>query len=244
MPWGVAASVAGAVVSSELSDKKSGGGAGSSSTSKEPWADAAPWLRDQIKTGQELQTQYQQTPFNAQQLAAYGNMGRQTDYVNNLVPDLLGQVSNQGLLGFDRSNPNRRVTPYTFNGSGNGLAGGAQTGLLANLTNPETVSQYTSAANPPAVAPPAPVAAPAGMFTAYDPAQAMMDARTTGTKATAMGYGGIGAINGGYGSFNYGDGIPQKGTQQYLDYQNFLLAGGDQLGLYANNGGKAGNGGA
>lgn len=231
MSWAAVGGAAVSVVGGALmSDSKSGGGAGTTTASKEPWADAAPWLRDQIKTGQDLQTQYQQTPFNAQQLAAYGNMGRQTDYMNNLVPDLLGQISNQGLLGFDRSNPNRRVTPYTFNGSGNGMAGGAQTGLLANLANPSTVSQYTSAANPEPVAAPAPVAAAPSAFTAYDPSQTSLLDQARLSLGPA--FSGNTPMNGGLGSFNYGDAIPDKNTQKYLDYQNFLLAGGDTLNRY------------
>lgn len=228
MPWGAVAGAAIGVVGNAMTDK-GGGGGGSSTATKEPWADAAPWLRDNIKAGQDLQAQYAATPFNAQQLAAYGNMGRQTNYMNNLVPDLLGQIGNQG-VGFDRSNTNARVTPYTFNGSGTAQPGGAQSGLLTQLTNPNTVSQYTSAANPPPPPPaPPPVAAPPSAFTAYDPSKTSLYDQAR----LSVGLGGSTGLNGGFGTFNYGDAVPDKNTQQYLDYQNFLLAGGDTMGRYA-----------
>lgn len=224
MPWGAVAGAAIGVVGNAMTDK--GGGAGSSTASKEPWAPAAPWLEEQIKTGQGLQAQYQQTPFNAQQLAAYGNMGRQTDYMNNLVPDLLGQISNQR-GGFDRSNTNGRVTPYTFNGSGSGMAGGAQTGLLSSLMSPLS---GTSAANPAPVAP-APVAAPApSTFVGWDQAAAL-DAMRNGEGMRPT-------VGAGLGAFQYGDQAPAPGTQAYLDMQHYLQGGGgDPYGYYNGSGG-------
>ena len=224
MPWGAAIGAVGSIASAAMTD--SGGGAGSSTASKEPWKDAAPWLRDNIKAGQDLQAQYQATPFNAQQLAAYGNMGRQTNYMNNLVPDLLGQIGNQR-GGFDRSNTNGRVTPYTFNGSG--MGGGAQSGLLGQLANPDAVSQYTSAANPAPVA--APVAAQSpSTFVGWDQAAAL-DAMRNGEGMRPT-------VGAGLGAFQYGDQAPAPGTQAYLDMQQYmqgmggLNSGGDPYGYY------------
>lgn len=228
MPWGAAIGAIGSVASAAMSD--SGGGAGSSTASKEPWADAAPWLRENIKTGQGLQSQYTAQPFNAQQLAAYANMGRQTGYMNNVVPDLLGQISNQN-VGFDRSNTNGRVNPYTFNGSGSGATGGAQSGLLGQLSNPATAGQYTSAANPPAAAP-----AAASPFTQQEswnrsdaPGGAIIATPDSLRQLNGMGIddSGLGAIKslGSYGSFKYGD-QPQRGTQQWRDMSEYLAMGG------------------
>lgn len=220
MSW---VAVGGAVVgvAGQALSKDKGGGAGTTTASKDPWAPAAPWLESQIKTGQGLQAQYQQNPFNAQQLASYENMGRQTDYMNNLVPSLLGQISGQGQLGFDRSNTNGRVTPYTFDGMG------SSGGLLSSLSNPATVASSTSAANP---APVATTQAP-GNFTQQTaetgPVVNGLYLTTDPNKPTAQAFG-----NGAYGSFQYGQ-QPEKGTQAYRDLQEYLAWGGeDPYGLY------------
>lgn len=154
MPWGAAVGAGIGLLGDAMKDDKNGG---AGTTSKEPWAEAAPWLKDQIKTGQDLQGQYAQNPFNAQQLNAYANMGRTSQYANQLVPDLLGQIGGRS-TGFDRANTNGRVTPYSFNGAGSGAAGGS--GGLLGMLSQSAMGNPTSAANPPPPAPAAPVAAP------------------------------------------------------------------------------------
>lgn len=233
MSWAAVGGAAVGVVGNMMTSDK-GGGAGTTTASKEPWSKAAPWLEEQIKAGQGLQSQYTAQPFNAQQLAAYTNMGRQTGYMNNAVPDLLGQISNQS-VGFDRSNTNGRVKPYTFNGSGTGAAGGAQSGLLGQLTNPATVGQFTSAANPPAAAPASAPTASTSLYRPFD----MYDATARGN--LTLGNGLRGTDNGGYGSFNYGEAAPVQGDPRFGDFMAFINAGGDELGLYTNrNGGVPG----
>jgi len=116
MPWG---SIIGAV-GGLLSD----GGGGSQPTqtqtvSKDPWSAADPWLRQQITTGQGLQGYYQKNPFNAQQQKAYGLLSQGNDYVNQLVPSLLSQISGQP--SFDRTNPSARPPPINFNTAGLGF---------------------------------------------------------------------------------------------------------------------------
>lgn len=224
MPWGaVAGAVAGSVANKALSSDK-GGGAGTTTASKEPWAEAAPWLKGLLSDGQAMQQQYQQNPFNAQQLASYESMGRQGAYMNQLVPGLLGQLGGQQ-TGFDRSNPNGRPAAFNFNGAGNGGA----TGLLANLSGSEGTGQYTSAANP-AAPPAAPVVN--GNFTQQtDYLAPSGSGLTIGNTGAAVGTG-----DGGYGSFKYGM-QPEKGTQAYRDMQEFLAWGGeDPYGMY---GGKS-----
>jgi hypothetical protein len=87
------APIAGAVVGGLMSD-----GGGSQTASKEPWSEAAPMLKYNLKRGQELQKAYEQNPFNSLQQTAYQNQFSNLDRFNNdLTPALMRQIS--GLLG-------------------------------------------------------------------------------------------------------------------------------------------------
>lgn len=230
MPWGVAASVAGAAVTSAMSDKgsKSNGGAGTQTATKEPWAAAQPWILNNMQTGQALQNQYAAQPFNAQQQQAYQNQGNQSNYMRAVVPSLLGQMSGQQ-LGFDRSNPNARPAAFNFNGTGSD--GSGQGGLLGLLTStPQSAVNLN----------PAPQAQAAGNFTqqtqSADPAQQYMSILRAGMTPEQMAKNGIdpmAGMNGGYGSFKYGSAMPQAGTKEYRDMQEYKLNGGvDPYNLY------------
>lgn len=87
MPAAILGPVAGAVVGGLMSD---GGGGGSQQTaSKEPWAPAAPWIKDNIRTGQDLQRYYQQNPFNPLQQSAYQNyFADQDNYRQSIAPQM------------------------------------------------------------------------------------------------------------------------------------------------------------
>lgn len=66
------------------------GGGGSQTASKEPWAEAAPWIKDNIKTGQDLQRYYQQNPFNSLQQTGYQNQFADLDqFRNQMAPGLI-----------------------------------------------------------------------------------------------------------------------------------------------------------
>ena len=82
----VAASVAGAAVGGLMSD----GGGGQQTATKEPWSAAAPWLRQQLEQGQNLQAYYQQNPWNALQQNAYQNTFSDIDqFRNSMAPGLM-----------------------------------------------------------------------------------------------------------------------------------------------------------
>lgn len=154
MAWAaVGGAVAGSLVSGAMS--KGGGGGASQTASKEPWAEAAPWLKSLLSQGQDLSSYYTNNPFNAAQTQAYGNMANQGAYMRSLVPSLLGQVSGQP-LSFDPGNPSARPQAYQFGGGG--LLGGDQSrgpnlGLLSGGgMNPVNTM--------PAKMPTAPTAAP------------------------------------------------------------------------------------
>ena len=82
----VAASVAGAAVGGLMSD----GGGGAQTATKEPWSAAAPWLRQQLEQGQNLQAYYQQNPWNNLQQTAYQNTFSDIDqFRNSMAPGLM-----------------------------------------------------------------------------------------------------------------------------------------------------------
>ena len=207
MPWSVAAAVAGAATSSMLAPDPTGGGAGATSATKDPWAPAAPWLKNNIKTGQSLQDQYAATPFNSQQLGAHGALSGQTAYMNGLIPSLLGQLGTQS-PGFDRHNPHAQPQAFNFNGMGGSASQAAQPsagpnpGLLGML-GASGGSGYSSAANPAQI----------------PSAIAPMGDETFVQSTDREG--------GGYGKFNYGDAMPAAGTQAYRDMNMYFNSGGD-----------------
>lgn len=206
MPWSVAAAVAGAAATSLLAPDPVGGGAGATSATKDPWAPAAPWLKNNIKTGQSLQDQYAATPFNSQQLAAHGALSGQTAYMNGLIPSLLGQLGAQS-PGFDRNNPRAKPQAFNFNGGGSQYAPqaaptGPHPGLLGML-GASGGSGYSSAANPAQI----------------PSAIAPMGDETFVQSTDKEG--------GGYGKFNYGDAMPAAGTQAYRDMNMYFNSGGD-----------------
>ena len=67
-----------------------GAGAQSSSSTRDPWAAAQPYLRQNLQNNANLQAFYQQNPFNQQQKTGYQNQ-------NNLIDQFNGQVA-PGLL--------------------------------------------------------------------------------------------------------------------------------------------------
>ena len=80
----VAGPVAGAVVGGLTSDGEQ------QTATKEPWKDAAPWLRENIAQGQNLQAYYQQNPWNNLQQTAYQNTFSDIDqFRNSMAPGLM-----------------------------------------------------------------------------------------------------------------------------------------------------------
>lgn len=107
---------------------------GTQTASKTPWEPAQPWILDNIKTGQNLQGYYQNTPFNQYQKNAYGQLFGLNNYINGAVPSLLSQFSQP--VGYDISNPLARSTPVQFPQMGllsAGSGSSAPAGLLGDL---------------------------------------------------------------------------------------------------------------
>ena len=80
----VAGPVAGAVVGGLTSDGEQ------QTATKEPWSAAAPWLRQQIEQGQNLQAYYQQNPWNSLQRTGYQNIyGDLDNFRNSIAPGMM-----------------------------------------------------------------------------------------------------------------------------------------------------------
>ena len=85
MPAAILGPIAGSVVGGLMSD-----GGDEQTATKEPWKDAAPWLRENIAQGQNLQAYYQQNPWNNLQQNAYQNTYSDIDqFRNSMAPGLM-----------------------------------------------------------------------------------------------------------------------------------------------------------
>lgn len=117
MPAAILGPIAGSVVGGLMSDDSQQ----SQTASKEPWKDAAPWLRENLRTGQGLQSYYQQNPFNPQQQASYQNIFGDLDaFRNQMAPGLMGFANKLMSGSYQRGGS-------TAGANGGGLlAGGAQ----------------------------------------------------------------------------------------------------------------------
>jgi len=229
--WGAVAGAAIGVVGSAMSNRGGGsqtnGGAGTQTQTKEPWAAAQPWIMNNLQTGQNLQQRYAAQPFSDAQNQAYQNQANQSAYMGALVPSLLGQMSGQQ-VGFDRSNPNARPQAFNFNGAdqaGQAAAAQNQQGLLAMLSRQQ---QAPVNLNPAPAA-----AAPAGDFVQQVQSQNPLDQYNsllrvgmTADQARQNGIDPMAGMNGSYGSFKYGSPMPQPGTKEYRDMNEYFAYGG------------------
>lgn len=217
MTWGAIGGAAVGVVGNALMSDKggSGGGAGTSTQSKEPWAMAQPWIMSNLVQGQNLQNAYANQPFSALQNQAYNNQNNQSAYMRALVPDLLGQISGQ-TLGFDRSNPNARPNAFNFSSEG------TLKGLLAQIANGQ--NNASALQNMPQVQQPK---QDEGTFTQQN---GIVNGMNGTANSNAMTGGLIGS--GGYGSFKYGMAMPTPGTQQYRDMSKYFENGGSDPNNY------------
>lgn len=128
MPEKIFAPVAGAVLGGLMSD-----GGGSQTASKEPWPEAAPMLKYNLKRGQELQKAYEQNPFNSIQQTAFQNQFSNLDRFNNdLTPALMRQIS--GLLGSNFQLPQSYMQAPQQ--APTGLLSPPQTGQTAQYAKP------------------------------------------------------------------------------------------------------------
>ena len=165
MPEAILGPVAGAVVGGMMGDS----GGGQQTATKEPWAEAAPWLKQNIQTGQNLQQYYQQNPFNQQQQTGYQNLFSDLDHFRSkMAPGLMQFANNAMTGGYQRPQYSKPGTAgyggatATNQGPGAGLAGLLSMGQQPSanqsygLVNFKESNPFTAANGIPP--PPAPVA--------------------------------------------------------------------------------------
>lgn len=111
MPAAILGPIAGSVVGGLMSD-----GGDEQTATKEPWSAAAPWLRENIESGRNLQAYYQQNPWNALQQAAYQNTFSDIDNFRSSIAPGMMDFANR-LMG----------TNYSRSGGGGGGGFGGQT---------------------------------------------------------------------------------------------------------------------
>ena len=122
----VAGPVAGAVVGGLTSDGEQ------QTATKEPWKDAAPWLRENIAQGQNLQAYYQQNPWNNLQQTAYQNTFSDIDqFRNSMAPGLMdfanrlmGQNYSRGATARMPMGNMQQTKPQAMSGLLSGQSGG------------------------------------------------------------------------------------------------------------------------
>ena len=116
----------------------SSGGGQQQTATKDPWAEAAPWLKQQIAQGQQLQNYYQQNPFNEQQKTAYQNTFNDLDNFRNRTAPGLMQFANNAMTGsYQRQSAVRPGMGAGYNPNAAGHEAGNQTpgGLLGGDDN-------------------------------------------------------------------------------------------------------------
>lgn len=101
--------LAGAALGSQDATQTSGT---SGTSEKSPWGPAQQWIKENINNGRTYQTHYQQNPFSAYQLSAYGNSKNLSDGFRGNMNSLLQQMNSQ--TGYSRQNPSAKPTAFQF----------------------------------------------------------------------------------------------------------------------------------
>lgn len=101
------------------------GKANETTTTRDPWAAAQPYMLKNLQNEADLQSYYQKTPFNAQQQQGYSNLlGDIGNFRDNVAPGLM-DFANRGMTSsYQRQ---RGGTP----GSGGGYGGAVQPGGMS-----------------------------------------------------------------------------------------------------------------
>lgn len=124
MPAAILGPIAGSVVGGLMSDGEQ------QTATKEPWSAAAPWLRQQLEQGQNLQAYYQQNPWNNLQQTAYQNTFSDIDqFRNSIAPGLMGFANklmgqNYSRGGAQTMGNMQQTKPQAMNGLLSGQSGG------------------------------------------------------------------------------------------------------------------------
>ncbi len=105
----------------------------SQTATKEPWKDAAPWLRENLRTGQNLQAYYQQNPWNSLQQTGYQNIyGDLDNFRNSIAPGMMDFANRLMGTNYSRGGATMQNKPQAMPRSGAQSGnGGMLSGLLS-----------------------------------------------------------------------------------------------------------------
>ena len=129
MPAAILGPIAGAAVGGLMSD----GGGEEQTATKEPWSAAAPWLRENIAQGQNLQAYYQQNPWNSLQQTGYQNTFSDIDnFRNSIAPGMMDFANRLMGTNYSRGGATMQNKPQAMPRSGAQSGnGGMLSGLLS-----------------------------------------------------------------------------------------------------------------
>lgn len=154
MPAAIIGPIAGAAVGGLMSD-----GGEEQTATKEPWSAAAPWLRENIAQGQNLQAYYQQNPWNSLQQTGYQNTFSDIDnFRNSIAPGMMDFANRLMGTNYSRGGTTMQNKPQAMPRSGaqssaqsgnggmlSGLLSGAQSGQQSRgSSGPFSVSPWQS----------------------------------------------------------------------------------------------------
>ena len=135
----VAGPVAGAVVGGLTSDGEQ------QTATKEPWSAAAPWLRQQIEQGQNLQAYYQQNPWNSLQQTGYQNIyGDLDNFRNSIAPGMMDFANRLMGTNYSRGGATMHNKPQAMPRSGAQSGNGGMLSSLLSAAQPGQQSRGSS----------------------------------------------------------------------------------------------------
>ena len=136
----VAGPVAGAVVGGLMSD-----GGEEQTATKEPWSAAAPWLRENIAQGQNLQAYYQQNPWNSLQQTGYQNIyGDLDNFRNSIAPGMMDFANRLMGTNYSRGGATMQNKPQAMPRSGAQSGNGGMLSSLLSAAQPGQQSRGSS----------------------------------------------------------------------------------------------------
>ena len=136
----IAGPIAGAVVGGLMSD-----GGEQQTATKEPWSAAAPWLRQQLEQGQNLQAYYQQNPWNNLQQTAYQNTFSDIDnFRNSIAPGLMGFANRLMGTNYSRGGTTARMPMGNMQQTKPQAMGGLLSGRSGGPSGPFSVAPNRS----------------------------------------------------------------------------------------------------
>ena len=130
MPEAILGPIAGSVVGGLMSD-----GGEQQTATKEPWSAAAPWLRENIAQGQNLQAYYQQNPWNSLQQTGYQNTFSDIDnFRNSIAPGMMDFANRLMGTNYSRGGATMQNKPQAMPRSGaQSSAQSGNGGMLSGL---------------------------------------------------------------------------------------------------------------